>query len=208
MAGAPRCRSAGGRPSAAHVAPTRSGAERSQTAVITADRSCRRSAAVPAPTAARLFLKFDQAFRVLGPRLRACELALQLHDLLRGCLCARLGPAGDVLYRHRNPQSAAPRAPRVRTSPRALTVPERETVLAVLHEPRFLDLAPAQVYAQLLDEGTYHCAARTMYRVLAAQAGVRERRAQRRHPAYAAHELLATAPISCGVGTSPSSRAR
>jgi putative transposase len=67
-------------------------------------------------------------------------------------------------------------------------------VLAVLHEERFLDLAPAQVYATLLDEGTYHCSERTMYRVLAAQAEVRERRAQRRHPLYAAPELLATGP--------------
>lgn len=41
-------------------------------------------------------------------------------------------------------------------------------MLTVLHEPRFVDLAPAQVYATLLDEGTYYCAERTMYRVLAA----------------------------------------
>jgi transposase InsO family protein len=67
-------------------------------------------------------------------------------------------------------------------------------VLDVLHAPRFLDLAPAQVYATLLDEGTYHCAERTMYRVLAAQHESRERRAQRRGPIYAAPELLATGP--------------
>jgi len=71
---------------------------------------------------------------------------------------------------------------------------ERAQVLAVLHEPRFLDLAPAEVYATLLDEGTYHCSERTMYRLLAAQRETRERRAQRRHPHYAAPELLATAP--------------
>src|SRR5690606_22879755 len=67
-------------------------------------------------------------------------------------------------------------------------------VLDVLHQPRFVDLAPAQVYATLLDEGTYHCSERTMYRVLADRAEVRERRAQRRHPIYTAPELLATAP--------------
>ena len=71
---------------------------------------------------------------------------------------------------------------------------KRQQVLDVLHAPRFIDLAPAQVYATLLDEGTYHCSERTMYRVLAAQAEVRERRAQRRHPHYTAPELLATAP--------------
>jgi putative transposase len=77
---------------------------------------------------------------------------------------------------------------------RALRPAERQQVLEVLHEPRFLDLAPAQVYATLLDEGRYLGSERTMYRILAAQQEVRERRAQRRHPAYAAPELLATRP--------------
>jgi putative transposase len=108
--------------------------------------------------------------------------------------CAALGLARATYYRHTRPRPTPAPVAREWVSPRALTAPERDTVLAVLHEPRFADLAPAQVYAQLLDEGTYHCAVRTMYRVLAAQAEVRERRAQRRHPAYAAPELLATAP--------------
>jgi putative transposase len=82
-----------------------------------------------------------------------------------------------------------------RPSPaRALRPEERARVLTVLHEPRFLDLAPAEVFATLLDEGIYHCSERTMYRVLAAQGEAHERRAQRRHPRYAAPELLATAP--------------
>jgi putative transposase len=82
-----------------------------------------------------------------------------------------------------------------RASPaRALQPAECHQVLDVLHEPRFVDLAPAQVYATLLDEGIYHCSERTMYRVLAAQHEVRERRAQRRHSIYTAPELLATAP--------------
>ena len=67
-------------------------------------------------------------------------------------------------------------------------------VLAVPHAERFVDLAPAQVYASLLDEGTYHRSERTMYRVHAAHAEVRERRAQRRHPVYAAPERLASGP--------------
>jgi len=67
-------------------------------------------------------------------------------------------------------------------------------VLAVLHEPRFVDLAPGQVYAQLLDEGRYLCSPRTMYRVLSACQEVRERRDQLRHPAYTAPQLLATRP--------------
>ena len=81
-----------------------------------------------------------------------------------------------------------------KTSPRALSTTERDTVLQVLHEPRFVDLAPAQVYATLLDETRYVCSERTMYRVLADNKEVRERRDQLRHPKYAAPELLATAP--------------
>jgi putative transposase len=78
--------------------------------------------------------------------------------------------------------------------PRTLSSDERQAVLAVLHEPRFEDLAPAQVYATLLDENRYVCSERTMYRVLAANREVRERRDQLRHPAYSAPELMATAP--------------
>ena len=67
-------------------------------------------------------------------------------------------------------------------------------MLARLHEPRFVDLAPAEVYATLLDEGAYLCSERTMYRLLARRAEVQERRDQLRHPAYAAPELLARHP--------------
>ncbi len=67
-------------------------------------------------------------------------------------------------------------------------------MLDVLHEPRFVDLAPAEVYATLLDEGAYLCSERTMYRLLAKHAEVRERRDQLWHPPYAAPELLARRP--------------
>jgi transposase InsO family protein len=63
------------------------------------------------------------------------------------------------------------------------------------HEERFVDLPPAQVWAQLLDAGQMPpCSIRTMDRVLAANAEVRERRNQLRHPAYRKPELLATGP--------------
>jgi putative transposase len=71
---------------------------------------------------------------------------------------------------------------------------ERQRVLAILHDERFADLPPAEVYATLLDEGKYVCSVRTMYRILHAHAEVRERRRQLRHPQYQAPELLATAP--------------
>ena len=106
--------------------------------------------------------------------------------------CVAVGLAPATYYRHQRPAVRGP-CPR-RVSARALTTVERHTVLDLLHAPRFIDLAPAQVYATLLDEGTYHCAERTMYRVLAAEGEGRERRAQRRGLLYAAPELLATGP--------------
>ena len=105
--------------------------------------------------------------------------------------CAALGLPRATYYRRRQPARAAtPRRP----SPRALGGAERATVLEQLHTPRFVDLAPGEVYATLLDEGTYLCSERTMYRLLAEHAEVRERRDQLRHPVYAAPELLARRP--------------
>jgi putative transposase len=63
-----------------------------------------------------------------------------------------------------------------------------------LHSERFADAAPAQVHATLLEEGSYLCSPRTMYRILAQSAEVRERRDQLQHPRYAKPELVATAP--------------
>jgi putative transposase len=105
--------------------------------------------------------------------------------------CAALGLARASFYRQQRP--TAVRAAR-RPSPRALSAAERAGALAVLHEPRFVDLAPAQVYTQLLDEDRYLCSERTLYRILAANEEVRERRDQLRHPVYQKPELLATAP--------------
>ena len=106
-------------------------------------------------------------------------------------LCTAVGIPRASFYRRHTPP---PVSARTRPSPRALSAPERQRVLAVLHEPRFVDLAPAEVYATLLDEGQYVCSERTMYRLLATCAEVRERRNQLRHPAYAVPELLAAQP--------------
>jgi putative transposase len=105
--------------------------------------------------------------------------------------CVAVGLARATYYRRRRP---AVRTPSGRTSPRALRPEERQRVLDVLHEERFVDKAPAQVYATLLDVGTYLCSIRTMYRILAENQEVRERRNQLRHPTYAVPELLATRP--------------
>jgi putative transposase len=107
--------------------------------------------------------------------------------------CRALGVAPATLYRHRRPPK--PRTPHVRPTPaRALSLCEQEAVLVELHGERFQDAAPAEVYATLLDEGRYLCSERTMYRLLAAQKEVGERRNQRAPAAYARPELLASRP--------------
>ena len=109
--------------------------------------------------------------------------------------CAALGLSRASVHRRRTRLTQPPAEPAPRPSlPRALTAEERLTVLDRLREPRFADLAPAEVYATLLDEGVYLCSIRTMYRILDAHAEVRERRDQLRHPVYAKPELLAEGP--------------
>ena len=104
---------------------------------------------------------------------------------------AALGVSRATYYRSR--QARPEPAPRP-SPPRALAPEERALVLEVLHEPRFIDLAPSEVFATLLDEARYLGSERTMYRILAENREIKERRAQLRHPQYAAPELLATRP--------------
>ncbi len=117
-----------------------------------------------------------------------------------GAACRALGlwrgaPARHRLQAHRA-ALVGPRPPRAarHRPPLALEAPEREILLATLNSERFADTAPAAVHATLLDEGTYLGSVRTMYRLLAANGGSRERRNQLVHPAYAKPELLAIAP--------------
>ena len=116
--------------------------------------------------------------------------------------CRALGVARTSFYRWSRPPSCLPGTSPVpvpvlrpqRYSPRALGPEERTAVLDQLHAPRFVDTAPAAVYATLLDEGVYLASERTMYRILAQQGEAGERRNQLTHPAYAKPELLATGP--------------
>jgi putative transposase len=107
--------------------------------------------------------------------------------------CRALGAAPATIYRRRRPSAPRPRRPRP-VSARALTEAERDAVLAELHSERFVDCSPAQVWATLLDEGRYLASERTMYRLLAANGEVRERRDQLHHPVYQRPELLAERP--------------
>lgn len=63
-----------------------------------------------------------------------------------------------------------------------------------MHEERFADKTPREIYAKLLDEGRYLCSVRTMYRILDSLDESRERRNILRHPLYEKPELLATGP--------------
>ena len=107
-------------------------------------------------------------------------------------MCDALGLGRSTYYRRTTPKQHGP-WPR-RTHPRELSAAERQAVLDVLHEERFAELSPGEAHAMLLDEGRYLCSERTMYRVLAASAEIRERRRHRRRTQYAAPELLATGP--------------
>lgn len=104
-------------------------------------------------------------------------------------ICAALGVGRASYYRSEQPRQ---RVPTERSHPRALSVGERHSVLGVLNSERFWDQAPGEVYATLLDEGSYLCSERTMYRILAAHQQVRERRDQLRHRCYQVPELLAS----------------
>jgi putative transposase len=109
--------------------------------------------------------------------------------------CRAIGrPQANHYRRHRQsplpPRPARPRRPQ----PRALSEVERDTVRAVLNSDGFVDKAPATVYHELLDEGTYLASVSTMYRILRAHDEVHERRRQATHPARVKPELVATAP--------------
>ena len=106
--------------------------------------------------------------------------------------CDALRVARATFYRRRRP-STGHQQPRP-TPARALSEKERDRVFDTLCSERFVDRSPAEVVATLLDEDVYLCSERTMYRVLASQVPVRERRAQRSHPEYQKPELMATGP--------------
>lgn len=108
--------------------------------------------------------------------------------------CDALGVPRASYYRHQQRPELARLQVERPASPLALTCKEQRVVLELLHAERFVDKAPPEVYATLLDEGSYHCSIRTMYRLLAREGEVRERRGQRRRAQYHKPELLATGP--------------
>jgi len=90
------------------------------------------------------------------------------------------------------PAVVGPRRPH----PASLSAVEKDRIVETLCSERFWDLAPAQVYSTLLDEGVYLCSERQMYRVLAERHLVRERRrgGHQRRGAYGVPRLEADRP--------------
>jgi putative transposase len=109
--------------------------------------------------------------------------------------CQAVGISRATWYRHHRISPAPPKPVRERgPHPKALTEAERAAVVEVLNSERFCDMAPAAVYATLLDEGTYLCSESTMYRILRERGEVRERRRQASHPPRKRPELMADRP--------------
>jgi putative transposase len=128
----------------------------------------------------------DEAIAVMAPRI----------GTRAACKAAGV-PQASWYRRHRAspvPPRPAPVPHRDRVQPRALNLAERQAILDALHSERFADIAPAEAWAVLLDEGTYLGSVSTFYRVLREAGESRERRAQAVHPAAVKPELVAAGP--------------
>jgi len=124
-------------------------------------------------------------------------IAAQLEELVTVTssveACRLLGISRATRHRRTLPVRIGPSLPRP-FPPNAFAEAERLQVLAVLRSDDYCELAPAQIWARLLDDGIYLCSISTMYRLLTAVGENRERRRQRTHPARKKPELLATTP--------------
>jgi putative transposase len=128
----------------------------------------------------------DQAIAELAPRMG-----------VRPAAEAVGGSQASYWRRHRQspaPERPAPVPHRDRHQPRALSEAEQQAILDLLHSDRFVDVAPAEAWAILLDEGVYLGSVSTFYRLLRRAGETRERRRQATHPAKVKPELVATAP--------------
>ena len=108
--------------------------------------------------------------------------------------CRLVGRSTATFYRCGQLPQLGPAVPRPAPA-NALSEPERQQVLTLMRSAEFCDLAPAQVWARLLDDGRYLCSISTMYRLLATAGENRERRRQRTHPAKKKPELIARRPL-------------
>jgi putative transposase len=131
-----------------------------------------------------------------------CEIVTELGETIgRKEACQQLGVPRCWYYRHTKAEfEPLPLIAEVvedkgkKVMPHQLSEQERAEVRDILNSPRFQDKSPRQVYATLLDEGRYYCHWRTMYRVLAEQEEVKERRRQSQHATRVKPELVARQP--------------
>lgn len=105
-------------------------------------------------------------------------------------ICQALGQPRHRCYPDRRVRPARARM----SNPRQLSAAEQAHVLDLLHSPRFCDLSPRQVHAQLLSEGTHLASASTFYRLLRGQGETQPRRGQRPPQRHSKPQLTATKP--------------
>jgi putative transposase len=118
------------------------------------------------------------------------ELAQQIGSR---AACEALGFPRATWQRLKNPGIKKDRKERLGSHPLILDPASRARFLEVAGSPEYVDKAPPQIFFSLLDRcSIYICSIRTMYRILAQEAQLRERRDQLRHPVYQRPELLAT----------------
>jgi putative transposase len=109
--------------------------------------------------------------------------------------CEALWVPRSSFYRTAKPAARPPASARPgKPSPRALSLAEKGSVFSLLNSDRFQDQAPREVYATLLDEGLYVCHWRSMYRFLAENQQIRERRNVLVHLTAIKPELVGTQP--------------
>lgn len=119
-------------------------------------------------------------------------MLVQNSSLPQSRSCAALGLSRATSHRLSHPRGRM-HGPR-QVSLRALSLVQRELILAELRSPRFCDQTAAHTYHTLLGEGRYLGSIRTLQRVLKSANEARERRAIRPPQRHAVPRLEARAP--------------
>jgi putative transposase len=110
-------------------------------------------------------------------------------------LCSSLNISRATYYRHLGDNFCKGAPPLLSRKPiNALNDQEKQQVLDLLHSETFVDKTPYEIYYDLADKGEYYCSPRTMYRILAEQGEIKDRRNQRNHRDAIKPELIATRP--------------
>ena len=122
--------------------------------------------------------------------MRAVETLSQHAGVRTACQALNVHSSAYYRYQQPPPVQSVSRPP----PPLKLSADERQRAHETLLSERFVDQAPASIVASLLDEDTYLCSERTLYRILAENNQLKERRRGHRQVHYAKPELLAQNP--------------